>query len=306
MKFLFLLIVLLSAGVSVVSAGSDIVACTTDYAPICGSVQVQCITAPCNPVRQTFGNACMANASHATNIMTGACDGTPVTPPIVGGDSDSHGCRASAGYSWESRVGQCLRPWESRVRVVNIAPVLSPCVFGMLQTECLQTRFAGWHQPWSSIYGGITGFDHSSGSSYRLLVLETHVENPPADGSAISYSLIKILSQTPTISTENPLIGKWTLMQFNITKIENQNYTLTFEQNRLSAKFCNSTFGSYTISGNTISSPGLASTMMYCEGQPMTLENAFSLDGASYSLVALRLMEGSTGPTMHLVITTKK
>jgi hypothetical protein len=38
----------------------------------------------------------------------------------------------------------------------------------------------------------------------------------------------------------------------------------------------------------------------------MTLENAFSLDGVSYSLVALRLMEGSTGPTMHLIITTKK
>jgi hypothetical protein len=46
--------------------------------------------------------------------------------------------------------------------------------------------------------------------------------------------------------------------------------------------------------------------MMYCEGQPMTLENAFVLDGASYSLVALRLMAGTTGPTMHLIITTKK
>ena len=46
--------------------------------------------------------------------------------------------------------------------------------------------------------------------------------------------------------------------------------------------------------------------MMYCEGQSMTLENAFALDGATYSLQALRLMEGATGPTMHLMITTKK
>ena len=46
--------------------------------------------------------------------------------------------------------------------------------------------------------------------------------------------------------------------------------------------------------------------MMYCEGQPMALENAFALDGATYSLVALRLMAGTTGPTMQLIITTKK
>ena len=78
------------------------------------------------------------------------------TPPIVGGDRDSHGCIASAGYRWESRVGQCLRPWESRVRVMNIAPMMTPCVFGMLQTECLQARFAGWNQPWAPLYGGIS------------------------------------------------------------------------------------------------------------------------------------------------------
>jgi hypothetical protein len=38
----------------------------------------------------------------------------------------------------------------------------------------------------------------------------------------------------------------------------------------------------------------------------MTLENAFTLDGATYSLQALRLIAGATGPTMHLSITTKK
>ena len=38
----------------------------------------------------------------------------------------------------------------------------------------------------------------------------------------------------------------------------------------------------------------------------MTLENAFALDGASYSVVALRLVEGATGPTMLLTITTTK
>lgn len=54
------------------------------------------------------------------------------------------------------------------------------------------------------------------------------------------------------------------------------------------------------------SAPALASTMMYCEGLSMTLESAFALDGASYSVYAVRLAEGVTGPTMFLNITTQK
>ena len=33
-------------------------------------------------------------------------------PPVVGGDADDHGCRASAGYVWCHRTDQCERPWE--------------------------------------------------------------------------------------------------------------------------------------------------------------------------------------------------
>jgi hypothetical protein len=31
---------------------------------------------------------------------------------IVGGDSDEHGCKASAGYSWCESSGKCVRMWE--------------------------------------------------------------------------------------------------------------------------------------------------------------------------------------------------
>jgi putative hemolysin len=34
--------------------------CTADYTPVCGFVQIQCITTPCEPVHQTFSNACEA------------------------------------------------------------------------------------------------------------------------------------------------------------------------------------------------------------------------------------------------------
>jgi len=32
--------------------------------------------------------------------------------PIVGSDSDAHGCKASAGYSWCEVKNRCLRVWE--------------------------------------------------------------------------------------------------------------------------------------------------------------------------------------------------
>ncbi len=46
--------------------------CTMEYAPVCAEVQVQCITAPCYPVQQTFSNACMAGDNPI--LYTGQCN----------------------------------------------------------------------------------------------------------------------------------------------------------------------------------------------------------------------------------------
>ena len=35
-------------------------ACTKEYEPVCGLVQVECITTPCNPVPEAFSNGCTA------------------------------------------------------------------------------------------------------------------------------------------------------------------------------------------------------------------------------------------------------
>ncbi|MEI6673261.1 MAG: hypothetical protein WCL02_08350 [bacterium] len=45
-----------------------------EYVPVCASVQVQCIKAPCPPVEQTFGNKCTMNANKsATFLYDGEC-----------------------------------------------------------------------------------------------------------------------------------------------------------------------------------------------------------------------------------------
>lgn len=38
----------------------DVDVCIEIYQPVCATVNVQCITAPCDPVEQTFSNSCFA------------------------------------------------------------------------------------------------------------------------------------------------------------------------------------------------------------------------------------------------------
>jgi hypothetical protein len=33
-------------------------------------------------------------------------------PPLIGGQTDEHGCLGPAGYSWDEEIGACIRVWE--------------------------------------------------------------------------------------------------------------------------------------------------------------------------------------------------
>ena len=48
--------------------------CTQQYDPVCGEVEVQCIKAPCPPIKQTFSNDCFAKVAGAKNIVPGECE----------------------------------------------------------------------------------------------------------------------------------------------------------------------------------------------------------------------------------------
>ncbi|MFH1520034.1 MAG: hypothetical protein ABID61_00140 [Candidatus Micrarchaeota archaeon] len=43
---------------------------------------------------------------------------TVITPPLVGNDSDEHGCKGSAGYKWCDISQKCIRPWEENCTLV--------------------------------------------------------------------------------------------------------------------------------------------------------------------------------------------
>lgn len=93
---------LLAAPAALAQTGT---ACTMQYAPVCGARQVQCVTAPCYPVYETFGNACVLNASGATFVHEGECTADE-TGPVVPEPTyvPPQGCTA-----WFDGCNQCGR-----------------------------------------------------------------------------------------------------------------------------------------------------------------------------------------------------
>lgn len=67
-------------GTATIYVGDDIIACTKEYAPVCGERQVQCITTPCDPVQQTYSNRCMMRADDATFVHEGRCHDMSTNP----------------------------------------------------------------------------------------------------------------------------------------------------------------------------------------------------------------------------------
>jgi hypothetical protein len=48
--------------------------CTREYMPVCGEVQIECVTTPCEPMKKTFSNACvLGNNKRARFLYDGAC-----------------------------------------------------------------------------------------------------------------------------------------------------------------------------------------------------------------------------------------
>ena len=53
-------------------------------------------------------------------VLCAACN-TPASPivaaPVVGADQDTHGCKGSAGYQWSALRKECIRLFETGIRL---------------------------------------------------------------------------------------------------------------------------------------------------------------------------------------------
>jgi hypothetical protein len=160
--------------------------CTREYAPVCAQVAGE-------PTLRTFANGCLMDAAKATLVAQGECAAKPT--PMVGGDTDAHGCKGSAGYLWNAELQQCVRPWMSSAITLEVAPKRQTCM-GVIEMQCLMVRerIPGQAPPkWAPFFGSIGGFTFVPGQRYTLRVRKDKLDNPPADAPDTTYTLLKVL-----------------------------------------------------------------------------------------------------------------
>jgi heat shock protein HslJ len=196
---------------------------------------------------------------------------------------------------------------------VYVGPFLVDCE-GVGPQKCLLVK-ENPDDEYSLFYDQIEGFDYEEGYEYELRVREETVQDPPADASAIKWTLIEVVSKTPVGA---PLEGTpWTLESYVNTQGESvgvlpdTEITAQFEAGEIGGSAgCNRYFGSYDVEGDQLTIGPLASTEMYCyPDEVMDQEMAYlaALGGAaSYMVEGDRLEIGDSADRTVLVFAVRE
>lgn len=150
---------------------------------------------------------------------------------------------------------------------------------GVAPMTCYQVKYKN-SKDWELFYDQIAGFHYKPGYRYVIQVVRTKRKNVPADASAYTYKLKKILKkQKITIKTVSSTVGdawgfvtkhKWNLIQMDGVTQENSPAFLIFEpgKNRFNGYAgCNNFFGGYEKTEDTISFKQIGSTLMACSDE---------------------------------------
>src|SRR3989344_2442418 len=81
------------------------VGCTKKYVTVFGMKPIVCITTPCNPIPQTYGNRCMMNADGANFAYAGACRSDAGNkPPVISSFSGPTTLAQNVSGTWTIRA----------------------------------------------------------------------------------------------------------------------------------------------------------------------------------------------------------
>lgn len=152
---------------------------------------------------------------------------------------------------------------------------------GVAPMTCLQVKYKN-SKDWELFYSSITGFKYQPGYRYVLLVERTKRKHVPADASAYTYKLRKVVKKQKIATTDGAwsyvLKHKWKLIQMNGVTQENSPVFMVFDKNRdrvSGSSGCNSFFGGYEKSSGTLTFKHLAGTLMACDESRSKLEGTF-------------------------------
>jgi hypothetical protein len=124
-------------------------------------------------------SALLASCSGTGSKPAESPAGVPVTEP------------AAAESGTEAASTETSAPTVTKT--LFVAEAQADCQ-GEVPQKCLQVRDTE-SEPYRNLYSSIEGFDYEPSYVYELRVEATPVANAPADGSAVRYRLLEVVSK---------------------------------------------------------------------------------------------------------------
>lgn len=205
----------------------------------------------------------------------------PVENPPAGGSSFNYTLVEVVNKQPATTEGTETEAPQGEVVTWYIGPNKVECT-GVGPQECLLIK-ENPEDDYSLFYDNIDGFDYAEGNTYEIRVLVAPVENPAADASSLSYSLVEIVDQKPaTAEEENTL---WHVVEYRnragemVGVFPDSEITALFQSGRVAGNAsCNTYFASYTLDGNNVAvDPNIGSTMMFCAPEELMEQEAVYL-----------------------------
>ncbi len=180
-----------------------------------------------------------------------------------------------------------LAQQDSGTKTLYVGPKLEDCT-GVAAQKCMMVKESP-DADYQYFYQPIEGFDYEEGYEYEIVVKEEKVENPPADGSSVKYSLVEVVSKTPVADSSEadmqaPQLEnvEWQLVSYlgedgMADVLAEASTTIEFVDGRAAGSAgCNRYFTTYKSDGDMLSlDDKIGKTMMACPEPVMAQEDAY-------------------------------
>lgn len=245
--------------------------CTMQYDPVCAQKEVQCIKAPCEPVEQTYWNACMAWGDWAKVLYKWECE-------VNSKKNQLEWNEYKLAYFNDKKVSwnytMSFENWRMWWKICNSMGWDYSIDWDKLSANMISTLMACYGEAWEIENAFDTQNMTYSISEWGSLFLTTTSWN-------------KFIWEYQPKSADFNFQWDWKLTNYN-WKTTEQNIVLNFSWNSLSTKICNSLWWDYKLSKADWMTynldASLASTRMACNWELGEIENNFDLSGAKINL----------------------
>lgn len=166
----------------------------------------------------------------------------------------------------------CSLIMNTTEKTVFVGPQMVDCQ-GAGPQKCLLVK-QNPEDEYTLFYDQIVKFDYQDGFEYELRVEEEQVENPPADGSSVRWTLVEVVSKNPVAEVETvPGLEdiSWRLVSYldpkgNQVKVSpGSEITAEFLDGKIEGSAgCNQYSGSYQFDGDRLKIGDIAFTERYC------------------------------------------